>query len=135
MMDNESLRGGSKNTVVIFLSLVLAVALCWAIYASVMASKSRANCERLAQEKEQIRIEAEQIRIESERRMMEADKLRKTALDWTRQHQLQVQAEMRQKAAAAAAAAKPAVKPAASKTTAKTGASKSTTTKKTVARH
>lgn len=132
MMDNESLRGGSKNTVVIFLSLVLAVALCWAIYASVMASKSRANCERLAQEKEQIRIEAEQIRIESERRMMEADKLRKTALDWTRQHQLQVQAEMRQKAAAAA---KPAVKTAASKTTSKTGASKSTTTKKTAVRH
>lgn len=139
MMDNESLRGSSKNTTVVFLSLLLVAAVIWAIVASVMASKNRDNCDRLTQEKEQIRIEAEQIRMESERRMTEADKLRKTALEWTRQHQLQIQADMRKKAeadaaAAKAAAAKASVKaPAAKSTKAKTG--KVTTSKKAVVRH
>ncbi len=129
MMDNESLRGSSKNTTVVFLSLLLVAAVIWGIVASVMASKNRENCDRLTQEKEQIRVEAEQIRMESERRMMEADKLRKTALEWTRQHQLQIQADMRKKAEAAAAAAKPAVaKPAAKPATSKS------TTKKSVRR-
>jgi hypothetical protein len=133
MMDNESLRGSSKNTTVVFLSLLLVAAVIWGIVASVIASKHRENCDRLTQEKEQIRIEAEQIRMESERRMMEADKLRKTALEWTRQHQLQIQAEMRKKAEAAAAAAKATAPKAPAKSATKAGSSRSTV-KKTAAR-
>ncbi len=118
MMENESLRG-SRNTTAIFLTVLLAGAVIWAIVATVMASKNADKCVVLAQEKEQIRTEAEQTRAESERRMMEADKLRKTALEWTRQHQLQIQADMKKKADEAAAAAKAAADKAKAKPQAK----------------
>ena len=103
-MENESLRG-SRNTTAIFLSVLLVIVFVWAVWASVAASKNSEKCGILAQEKEQIRAESEQIRAESERRMAEADKLRKTALEWTRQHQLQLQADMKKKADEAAKAA------------------------------
>lgn len=135
MMENESLRG-SKNTTVVFLSLLLVAAVIWGIVASVMASKNRERCDQLTQEKEQIRQEAEQTRMEAERRMMDADKLRKTCLEWTRQRQLQLQAEMRKKAEAAAAAAK--TQAAKTQPTAKTtgkSTAKVQTSKKTLTRH
>lgn len=104
MMENESLRE-PKNSAVMFLSGLVVVVLIWAIVASVMASKQRKECERLTQANDQIRIEMEQVRADAQRQMADADKLRRTALEWTRQHQLQVQEEMRKKAEAAKAAA------------------------------
>ncbi len=103
MMENESLRE-PKNSAVMFLSAVTAVVLIWAIAASVMASKRGKECERLTQERDQIRVELDQVRTDAQRVMMEADKLRRTALEWTRQHQMRVQEEMKKKAEAAKAA-------------------------------
>ena len=96
-MENESLRG-SRNTTAIFLSVLLVIVFVWAVWASVTASKNSEKCGILAQEKEQIRAEAEQTRAEAERRIADADKLRKICMEWTRQHQLQLQAEMKKKA-------------------------------------
>lgn len=104
MMENESLRS-PKNTSVVFLSVVLVGAVIWGIVASVMASQNRKQCEKLTQANEQLRTENEQIRMEAERRIAEAEKLRKVALEWTRQHQLRLQEEMQKKAAEAAKAA------------------------------
>lgn len=131
-MENESLRE-PKNTAVIFLALLLAATLIWAIVATVTASKTRKECDRLTQERDQVRVELDQVRVNAERQMVEADKLRRTCLEWTRQRQVLIQEEMRKKAEAAKAAAlksavKPAVKPAV-----KTGAKvvkKSATTKR-----
>lgn len=120
MMENESLRE-PKNSAVMFLSALVAVALIWAIVASVMASKQRKECERLTQERDQIRVELDQVRMDAQRQIAEADKLRRTALEWTRQHQVRLQEEMKKKAEAAKAAA---VKTS-TKTTTKSGAKSS----------
>lgn len=104
MMENESLRS-PKNTSVVFLSVVLVGAVIWGIVASVMASQNRKQCDKLTQANEQLRTENEQIRMEADRRIAEAEKLRKVALEWTRQHQLRLQQEMQKKAAEAAKAA------------------------------
>jgi hypothetical protein len=141
MMENESLRE-PKNTAVIFLSLLVAATLIWAIVASVMASKNRKECERLTQVCDQTRVELDQVRMDAQRQIADADKLRRTCLEWTRQHQMQIQDEMRKKAEAAkAAAAKAAVKPAvksavkpAAKTTVKS-TSKPTVKTSTTAKH
>jgi|688.fasta_scaffold853457_2 hypothetical protein len=112
MMENESLRE-SKNTAVIFLALLVAVTLIWAIVATVNASKSRKQCELLVQERDQVRVELDQVRVNAERQVADAEKLRQTCLEWTRQRQLMIQEEMKKKAEAQkAAAAKPAAKPA-----------------------
>ncbi len=124
MMENESLRE-PKNSAVMFLSALVAVALIWAIVASVMASKQRKECERLTQERDQIRVELDQVRMDAQRQLADADKLRRTALEWTRQHQMRLQEEMKKKAEAA--------KSATVKSSSKTGtksSSKSTGTKK-----
>jgi biopolymer transport protein ExbB/TolQ len=105
MMENESLRE-PKNTTVMFLALLVVVVVIWGIVASVMASNRRKDCERLTAEKEAIRLEADQIRQESQIKADQAEKLRLTALEWTRQHQLQVQEEMRKKSEEAAKQAK-----------------------------
>lgn len=111
-MENESLRE-SKNTAVIFLALLVAVTLIWAIVATVNASKSRKQCELLVQERDQVRVELDQVRVNAERQVADAEKLRQTCLEWTRQRQLMIQEEMKKKAEAQkAAAAKPAAKPA-----------------------
>ena len=116
-MENESLRE-PKNTAVIFLSLLVAATLIWAIVATVTASKNRKECEGLTQERDQVRVELDQVRMNAERQLADADKLRRTALEWTRQHQVRLQEEMRKKAEAAkAAASKPAVKSATKSTT------------------
>lgn len=123
MMENESLRE-PKNSAVMFLSALVAVALIWAIVASVMASKQRKECERLTQERDQIRVELDQVRMDAQRQIAEADKLRRTALEWTRQHQVRLQEEMKKKAEAAKAASTKS----SSKTTSKSGSK--TTSKK-----
>jgi len=105
MMENESLRE-PKNTTVMFLSLLVVVVVIWGIVASVMASNRRKDCERLTAEKEAIRLEADQIKQECQIKADQAEKLRLTALEWTRQHQLQVQEEMRKKSEEAAKQAK-----------------------------
>jgi hypothetical protein len=105
MMENESLRE-PKNTTVMFLSLLVVVVVIWGIVASVMASNRRKDCERLTAEKEAIRLEADQIKQESQMKADQAEKLRLVALEWTRQHQLQVQEEMRKKSEEAAKQAK-----------------------------
>jgi hypothetical protein len=129
MMENESLRG-SKNTTVIFLSLLLVGALVWAISGSVIAAKRGKVCVALEQENAQIKADAEQRLMEADRRMQEAEKLRKVALEWTRQHQIAIQEEQRKKAQEAAKAA--AAKTAAPKAGAKTAkAPVKTTAKKT----
>ena len=136
MMENESLRE-PKNTAVIFLSLLVAATLIWAIVASVMASKNRKECERLTQVCDQTRVELDQVRMDAQRQIADADKLRRTCLEWTRQHQMQIQDEMRKKAEAAKAAVKPAVKSAvkpAAKTTVKS-TSKPTVKTSTTAKH
>lgn len=132
MMENESLRE-PKNSAVIFLSLLVAATLIWAIVASVMASKNRKECERLTQVCDQVRVELDQVRVDAQRQVAEADKLRRTCLEWTRDHQMRLQEEMRKKAEAAkAAAAKAAVKPA-TKTTVK-AATKATSKTSTTAK-
>jgi flagellar biosynthesis/type III secretory pathway M-ring protein FliF/YscJ len=105
MMENESLRE-PKNTTVMFLALLVVVVVIWGIVASVMASNRRKDCERLTAEKEAIRMEADQIKQECQIKGDQAEKLRLTALEWTRQHQLQVQEEMRKKSDESAKQAK-----------------------------
>ena len=104
-MENESLRE-PKNTTAIFLMLVVAAVTIWAISASVMASNRRKDVERLTGDKEALRVECEQIKQEALIKMNDAEKLRQTAMEWTRQHQLQVQEDMRKKAEEAAKLAK-----------------------------
>jgi len=135
MMENESLRE-PKNTTVMFLSLVAVGVTIWAISASVMASNRRKDCEALTHEKDAIRVECDQIKQECQVKLAEAEKLRQTAMEWTRQHQLQVQEEMRKKADEAAKVAK-AKEDASKKATAvKTPAKgKVATSKKTVTKH
>jgi len=118
MMENESLRE-PKNTTVMLLSLLVVFVTIWAIVASVMASGRRKDVERLTAEKEIIRQESEQLKQDTLRKMDEVEKLRQTAMEWTRQHQLRLQEEMRKKADEAAKqaqlkadAAKASVKPA-----------------------
>lgn len=136
MMENESLRE-PKNTTVMFLSLLVVVVVIWAIVASVMASNRRKDCDRLTSEKEAIRIESDQIKQEAQVKVAEAEKLRQVAMEWTRQHQLQIQEEMRKKADEAAKQAKlkevkkPVVPVKSKTTTSKTGSKPVTTTKKT----
>jgi len=101
MMENESLRE-PKNTTVMLLSLLVVFVTIWAIVASVMASSRRKDVERLTSEKEIIRQESEQLKQDTLRKMDEVEKLRQTAMEWTRQHQLQLQEEMRKKADEAA---------------------------------
>ena len=105
MMENESLRE-PKNTTVMLLSLCLVVAGIVAIVGFAKASSRGKECDRLTAEKEAIRAEAEQIKQECQIKQDQAEKLRLTALEWTRQHQLQVQEEMRKKADEAAKQAK-----------------------------
>jgi hypothetical protein len=104
MMENESLRG-SKNTTVIFLSLLLVLALIWAIAASVIATKRAKAFDIQSQEMAQLKADTEQKLMEADRQKADAERLRKVALEWTRQHQLQLQAEQQKKAAEAAKAA------------------------------
>jgi hypothetical protein len=104
MMENESLRE-PKNSAVVFLSLLLVGAVIWAITASVMASKSRKECEKISADRDQIRVEADAIRAEAQRNMMDAEKLRKVAYEEMRKNQLRIQEDMRKKAAEAAKAA------------------------------
>ena len=103
MMENESLRE-PKNTAVVFLALLLVAAVIWAITTSVMASKSRKECDRISAERDQIRLEAEQIRTEAQRVVADAEKLRKVAYDEMRKNQLRIQEDLRKKAADAAKA-------------------------------
>ena len=112
MMDNESLRG-SKNTTVIFLILLLVAAFGWAVWASVTLAKRTKECDTLTAENEQIKVDAAQKTMQAEQKMAEAEKLRKVALEMTRQHQLQLQEDLRKKAAEAAKAAVTAKTPAA----------------------
>jgi len=137
MMENESLRE-PKNTTVMLLSLLVVFVTIWAIIASVMASGRRKDVERLTTEKEIIRQESEQLKQDTLRKMDEAEKLRQTAMEWTRQHQLQLQAEMRKKADEAAKqaqlkadAAKAPVKPAIKGVVKPTGKKATTPVKKT----
>lgn len=101
MMENESLRE-PKNTTVMLLSLLVVFVTIWAIVASVMASSRRKDVDRLTSEKEMIRQESEQLKQDTLRKMDEVEKLRQTAMEWTRQHQLRLQEEMRKKADEAA---------------------------------
>ena len=146
MMENESLREPKNTTVMLLSIIVVALALC-TIIAFVKMSGYRKDVERLTSEKEIMRQESEQLKQDTLRKMDEVEKLRQTAMEWTRQHQLQLQEEMRKKADEAAkqaqlkadaakAPAKTAVKTTAKPTVKKTGAvkkngSKKTTTKKT----
>ena len=100
-MENESLRE-PKNTTVMLLSLLVVFVTIWAIVASVMASSRRKDVERLTSEKEIMRQESEQLKQDTLRKMDEVEKLRQTAMEWTRQHQLRLQEEMRKKADEAA---------------------------------
>jgi biopolymer transport protein ExbB/TolQ len=100
-MENESLRE-PKNTTVMLLSLLVVFVTIWAIIASVMASSRRKDVDRLTGEKELIRQESEQLKQDTLRKMDEVEKLRQTAMEWTRQHQLRLQEEMRKKADEAA---------------------------------
>jgi len=104
-MENESLRE-PKNTTAIFLLIVVAVVTIWAISASVLATNRRKDVERLSTEKEALRIESDQIKQDALVKMNDAEKLRQTAMEWTRQHQIQIQEEMRKKAEEAAKQAK-----------------------------
>ncbi len=104
-MENESLRE-PKNTTAIFLLIVVAVVTIWAISASVMATNRRKDVERLTAEKVTLANECEQIKQEAVVKMNEAERLRQVAMEWTRQHQLQIQEEMRKKAEEAAKQAK-----------------------------
>lgn len=104
-MENESLRE-PRSSALIFVSLIAVALAIWAIAASVTASSRGKEITRLTSEKEAIRIEAEQIKQDAMQRSAEAEKLRQTALEWTRQHQMQIQADMRKKAEEAAKAAK-----------------------------
>ena len=104
-MENESLRE-SKNTTTILLLLVCVGLAIWAIVASVNATNRRKDFERVTAEKEALRVECDQVKQECMVKMNEAEKLRQTAMEWTRQHQLQVQEDMRKKAEEAAKAAK-----------------------------
>ncbi len=101
MMENESLRE-PKNTTVMLLSIIVVAFALWAIIASVKASSYHKDVERLTAEKEIIRQESENLKQETLRKMDEVEKLRQTAMEWTRQHQLQLQEEMRKKADEAA---------------------------------
>lgn len=105
MMENESLRE-PKNTAVMMLLVLAAVLAIWAIWASVTATNRRKDFDRVTAEKETLRAECEQIKQECAVKMNEAEKLRQTAMEWTRQHQLQVQEDMRKKAEEAAKQAK-----------------------------
>lgn len=105
MMENESLRE-PKNTAVMMLLVLAAVLAIWAIWASVNATNRRKDFDRVTAEKETLRAECEQIKQECAVKMNEAEKLRQTAMEWTRQHQLQVQEDMRKKAEEAAKLAK-----------------------------
>lgn len=140
MMENESLRE-PKNTTVMLLSLLVVGVTIWAIIASVMASGRRKEVDRLNSEMVILRQESEQLKQDTLRKIDEAEALRKTAMEWTRQHQLRIQEEMRKKAeeaakqaqvkadAAKSAAAKSAPKKTTSTPVKKTA--KKTTTKKT----
>jgi biopolymer transport protein ExbB/TolQ len=141
MMENESMRE-PKNTMVMVLAFMVVVAVILAIVGFVRASGFKRDAERLTGEKEVIRQEAEQLKQECLRKMDEAEALRKTAMEWTRQHQLQVQEEMRKKADEAAKqaqlkadqAAKAAVKSPAKSSTTTTKKSSSTPAKKSTAK-
>ena len=97
MMENESLRE-PKNTTVMMLLVLAAVLAIWAIWASVTATNRRKDFDRVTAEKETLRVECDQIKQDCALKMNEAEKLRQTAMEWTRQHQLQVQEDMRKKA-------------------------------------
>lgn len=128
MMENESLHE-PKNTTVMLLSLLVVGVTIWAIIASVMASGRRKDVDRLTSEMAIMRQESDQLKQDTLRKMDEVEKLRQTAMEWTRQHQLRLQEEMRKKAdeaakqaqlkaeVAKAAANKAAVKPAVKKST------------------
>lgn len=97
MMENESLRE-PKNTTVMLLSLLVVFVTIWAIIASVMASSRRKDVDRLTADMSQLRQESELLKQDTLRKMDEVEKLRQTAMEWTRQHQLRLQEEMRKKA-------------------------------------
>ena len=137
-MENESLRE-PKNTTVMLLSLLVVFVTIWAIIASVMASSRRKDVDRLTADMTVLRQESEQLKQDTLRKMDEVEKLRQTAMEWTRQHQLRIQEEMRKKADDAAKqaqikadAAKASVKPAVKKSTVpvKKSTTKKSTTKK-----
>jgi biopolymer transport protein ExbB/TolQ len=104
-MENESLRE-PKSSVVMFLSIALIVALCWALAFTVKAVNRGKDVERITKELGDVRAESEQIKQEAQITKADADRVRATAMEWTRQHQLQLQAEMSKKAEEAAKAAK-----------------------------
>lgn len=105
MMENESLRE-PKNTTVMLLVLCIVVVGILAIVGFAKASSRAKECDRLTADKEAIRTELEQVKQECQIKVDQAEKLRLTALEWTRQHQLQIQEEMRKKADEAAKQAK-----------------------------
>jgi biopolymer transport protein ExbB/TolQ len=100
MMENESLRE-PKNTTVMLLVLCLVVVGILAIVGFAKSSSRAKDIDRLTADKEMLRTELEQVRQDSQIKVDQAEKLRLTALEWTRQHQLQIQAEMRKKEEAA----------------------------------
>ena len=104
-MENESLREPKNTTAMLLLAVAAALAI-WAIWASVTANNRRKDFERVTAEKEALRVECDQVKQDCLIKMNEAEKLRQTAMEWTRQHQLQVQEEMRKKAEEAAKQAK-----------------------------
>lgn len=97
MMENESLRE-PKNTTVMLLSLIIVFVTIWAIIASVMASSRRKEVDRLTSDMTGLRQDSEQLKQDTLRKMEEVEKLRQVAMEWTRQHQLRIQEEMRKKA-------------------------------------
>ncbi len=131
-MENESLREPKNNTVMLLALLVVFVTV-WAIIASVMASSRRKDVDRLNGEMASLRQESEQLKQDTLRKMDEVEKLRQIAMEWTRQHQLRLQEEMRKKADEAANQAKMKAD-AATKVLSKT-AVKPTVKKATVAPH
>lgn len=118
MMENESLRE-PKNTTVMLLVLCIVVVGILAIVGFAKASSRAKECDALKADKEMLRTELDQVKQEAQIKADQAEKVRLTALEYIRQHQLQIQAEMRKKEADAAKAKEAAAK--------KTVVSKSTT--------
>jgi len=134
MMENESLRE-PRNTPVMLLSFAVVAVLIWAIIAQATVSKRNKELNTAVAEKQQLQVETDQKLADMQRKVDDAEKLRQTAMEWTRQHQLRIQEEMRKKAEEADKAAKvakdKAEKKQPTKTTGKTSTTKSKTTGKT----
>ena len=132
MMENESLRE-PRNTPVMLLSFAVVAVLIWAIIAQATVSKRNKELGIVVAEKQALQVEAEQKIADMQRKVDEAEKTRLVALEWTRQHQLRIQEEMRKKEEAAKLAKEKAdaSKKTSVKSTGKTG-TKTSGTKKPV---